>query len=337
MDKIVNLTIAACDALDGRTDGVVSRTDLCKSSFDLNSTIGESYYCAAENTTSLGFNYGSKRKRADYGGSSSSDQPAQNGTVSAEAAALAYRLWDGLFDSNGDRAYVPWQIASSFEDATTEYDSTTGEWALSIPSTGGEFIMRFVELLDVDNLSSLDNVTYDTVVGWMNTGMIRFMDSLQTTVPDLSDFYNNGGKLLHYHGESDDSVPPASSVHYFDSVRTTMYPNLGYNESVDALGDWYRLFLVPGAAHCSTNSLQPGPYPSSNMDIMIDWVENGVVPTTLNATVSSGDYSGETQQLCAYPLRPLWSDNSTLSCVYDQSSIEAWTFTFPAFKIQPIF
>ena len=47
MEQIVNMTIAACDPLDGRTDGVVSRTDLCKLNFNVNSTIGAAYSCAA--------------------------------------------------------------------------------------------------------------------------------------------------------------------------------------------------------------------------------------------------------------------------------------------------
>ncbi len=36
LQTIVNATIAACDPLDGKTDGVVSRTDLCKLNFNIN-------------------------------------------------------------------------------------------------------------------------------------------------------------------------------------------------------------------------------------------------------------------------------------------------------------
>ena len=202
--KIVNATIAACDSLDGRTDGVVSRTDLCIQNFNLTSIIGESYYCAAVNSSSLGFAYGQKHKR--QAGSTASDQPAQSGNVSAEAVALAQRLYEGMFNSEGERIYFPWQTASGFNDAGTAYSSTTGQWEVSIPGTGGVFVTKFVELVDIDNLSSLNNVTYDTLQAWMQAGMIRYLDSLQTTVPDLTPFYSNGGKLIHYHGESDYSV-----------------------------------------------------------------------------------------------------------------------------------
>ncbi|KAL2845019.1 tannase and feruloyl esterase [Aspergillus pseudoustus] len=330
LDKIVNATIAACDPLDGRTDGVVSRTDLCKLNFDLKTIIGEPYYCAEQNYTSLGFGF-SKRQAE---GSTTSYQPAQNGTVSAEGVAVAEAIYNGLHNSANQRAYLSWQIASELSDAATTYNSDTDSWELSIPSTGGEYVTKFVQLLDLDNLSDLDGVTYDTLVDWMRTGMIRYMDSLQTTLPDLTPFQASGGKLLHYHGESDPSIPSGSSVHYWQAVRSIMYGNLTASESLSALSDWYQFYLIPGAAHCGTNSLQPGPYPENNMQIMIDWVENGVKPSRLNATVSSGDYEGETQMLCQWPQRPLWKNgSSSFVCVNDEKSIDSWTYSFPAFEL----
>jgi len=182
---------------------------------------------------------------------------------------------------------------------------------MNIPSTGGEWVTKFVQLLDIDTLENLDGVTYDTMVEWMNIGMTRYMDSLQTTLPDLTEFQSSGGKLIHYHGESDPSVPAGSSIHYWQSVRSIMYPDQSDDEAVDSLSDWYQLYLIPGAAHCGVNSLQPGPYPENNMDIMIDWVENGNKPSRLNATVQSGTYEGETQMLCQWPQRPLWQFGST--------------------------
>ncbi|RDW64670.1 carboxylic ester hydrolase-6 [Coleophoma cylindrospora] len=329
--KIVNATIAACDHLDGKTDGVVSRTDLCMLNFNLSSIIGESYYCAAENSTSLGLGF-SKRQAAD---STTSYEPAQNGTVSAEGVAVAQAIYDGVFNSDGQRAYLSWQIAAELSDAETAYESTTDSWVLDIPSTGGEYIAKFIELLDIDNLSNIDNVTYDTIVEWMNIGFVKYYDSLQTTLPDLTTFQSSGGKLLHYHGESDPSVPTASSVHYWQSVRSVMYPNMTDDESLAALQDWYQLYLVPGAAHCGVNSLQPdGPFPEDNMHTMINWVENGIKPTGLNATIQGGADEGDIQMLCQWPTRPLWQSNSTAhTCVNDTESIDTWTYTFPAFKV----
>lgn len=322
----MNLTIAACDPLDGRTDGVVSRSDLCQATFNVSSTVGEPYYCAAATTTSLGFGF-SKRQ-------TTSTTPAQNGTVSAQGAALAARLYEGMFNSKGQRIYLPWPIASEFTDAATTYNADTDAYELDITSLGGEFVTKFIEEVDLDNLSSLDGVTYDTLQEWMTQGMVRYMDTLQTTLPDLTDFQSSGGKLIHYHGEADPSVPTASSVRYYNSVRDIMYPGATYNDSTASLQEWYKLFIIPGAAHCGTNTFMPGPFPEDNMATMIDWIENGIEPITLNATVTTGSpYTGEVQDLCAFPLRPLWTDNSTFDCEYDQASIDSFSYTLDAFLV----
>ena len=44
----------------------------------------------------------------------------------------------------------------ALDDAEPTYDNTTSSWTLNIPSTGGEYVAKFVELLDLDNLSDLD-------------------------------------------------------------------------------------------------------------------------------------------------------------------------------------
>jgi tannase len=171
----------------------------------------------------------------------------------------------------------------------------------------------------------------------MNTGMIRYFDSLQTTLPDLTPFHSSGGKLLHYHGESDPSVPAASSVHYWHSVRSTMYPDLPPADALDAMSEWYQFYLIPGAAHCGSNDLQPGPYPQDNMATVIEWVEKGVTPAGLNATVSEGGWKGEVQRLCQWPRRPLWAgDGEGFECVDDEKSVESWSYDFDAFKLQPV-
>jgi tannase len=315
--------------------GVISRTDLCKLNFNLSSLIGKSHYCAATTGSSLGFGF-SKRdlNKRQAMGSQSSSTPAQNGTISANDIAVAQGVYNGLHNSKGERAYLSWQIGSDLGDADTMYNNETGNWELNIPSTGGEYVTKFIQLLDLDNLPNLDNVTYDTLVEWMNVGMVRYLDSLQTTLPDLTPFQSSGGKMIHYHGESDPSIPAASSVHYWQSVRSIMYPNMTDAKAQVAMADWYQFYLVSGAAHCGANSLQPGPYPQDNMATIIGWVEKGIKPSRLNATVSSGDNAGELQQLCQWPNRPLWSGNgSNFDCVDDEASIESWTYTFNAFKL----
>lgn len=312
LDKILNLTIAACDGLDGREDGVASRSDLCKLHFDLESTVGEAYSCEASSPEGPG---GALRARQFPQEST----PAQEGTVTAEGVEVIKTFLDGLHDSEGRRVYLNYQPGSSFADATASFDEETETWGLSISSLGGEWVARFLQLRDADNLESLDNVTYDTLKEWMVYGMNKYADSLQTTHPDLSDFQAAGGKVIHVHGESDDSIPAGSSVLYYDSVRSVMFPDMGYNESVSALDEFYRLYLVPGGAHCGSNQNQPGGgWPQTTLQTVIEWVENEAPPETL-------DGAGGIETICRWPLRPLWSANgngTSMSCVYDQESLD---------------
>ncbi|PWY64458.1 putative tannase [Aspergillus eucalypticola CBS 122712] len=307
MATIVNATINYCDGLDGKNDGVVARTDLCKLKFNLDTLIGNSYECPA-----------------------SGSAPAQKGNITEKGVEVAKEIINGLHDSKGRRVYISYQPTADFHDAQTTYNSETDSWDISIVGLGGEFVTQLLQNLDIENLPSLEGVTYDTLKYWMIEGMQRYQDTLQVNWPDLTPFQASGGKLIHFHGESDSSVPTASSVRYWESVRNTMYPDLDYANSTAAIKDWYRLYLVPGAAHCDWNDEQPnGPWPQTGLQTIIDWVENNIEPVRLNGTVGAGDNAGQIMEICAWPLRPYWTnDGKNLECEYDQASIDTWLYEF---------
>ncbi|ETS77261.1 hypothetical protein PFICI_11135 [Pestalotiopsis fici W106-1] len=309
LDKITNLTIAFCDPLDGLTDGVVSRSDLCKLAFNVSSTIGESYSCEA----SAGTPY-------------SAATPAQSGVVTAEGAAVAQAILDGLYDSDGNFVYFSYQPGSTFTDAATAYNETTDSWGLSISGLGGEWVARFLEFENTTTLDSLDGFSYDTLRDLMIQGTELYNTSQQTTYPNLTSLNTAGVKILHIHGEQDFSIPTASSVRYYDSVREYIYPQLGYNESVEALDNFYRLFLVPGGSHCTSFSYEAnGGWPQTTLQTVINWVENGTAPGTLD------NAGGTIDSICKWPLRPLWDADGTMTCVYDQASLDTWTYDIDAF------
>ncbi|PYH46472.1 tannase and feruloyl esterase family protein [Aspergillus saccharolyticus JOP 1030-1] len=321
LTKILNLTIAACDPLDGLTDGVVSRTDLCKLHYDMDQAIGETYYCAAESGSS-GF------------GKRQSTTPAQSGKVTAKGVAVAKAIIAGMKDSQGQQVYLSYQPSATWGDAGTTYNSTSGTWYASASGIGGDWVDRFLELIDSDELS-LDVLTEDKLKAWIYEGWQRYDSVLQTTWPDLSVYHGAGGKILHVHGESDYSVPTASSVRYWESVRSVMYPDLSYTAGAAALNDWYRLYLIPGAGHCSPSTDQTnGPFPQTTLEVLIEWVEKDVKPNTLPATVLQGSEKGKKWELCAWPLRPMWKDNGkTFECIYDQASIDTWHWDLNAWDL----
>jgi tannase len=164
---------------------VVSRTDLCTAQYDISAVLGQPYYCAASPATAR-----------------SSATPVQNGTVSASAIAVAKKIFEGLHDSHGRRAYFTYTPSSTFTDAQTQWNAATGKWELSVTSLGGSFVEVLLDLQMGSNLPNLNNVTYDTLVEWISEGWNKYNDVLMTNWPDLTPFKNAGGKVIHFHGES---------------------------------------------------------------------------------------------------------------------------------------
>jgi tannase len=326
LNKITNDTIAACDELDGRADGVVSRTDLCFQQINLNDSVGTAYSCEASGGG------GGMRRRQMGGGSTS---PAANGTVSQAAVDLYQQVLDGLHDSQGRRVYVSFQISSDLSTPVAgTYNEDTGEYEATPDSIGGPWVQQFINEVNVTSMS-VDNVTVDDLRGWILESMQKFQDTMQTTWPDLEDFKDAGGKVIHYHGESDNSIPAASSIRYHEAVRSIMYPDLSYDESTTELQEWYKFFLVPGAGHCGSSSLQSnGPYPQDILKTLIAWVEDGTDFERLNATVIDGTVEDKNQELCAWPTRPMWSNNgTTMDCVFSQDAIDAMTFDLDSIPV----
>ena len=155
--RIVNATLEFCDPLDGKTDGVVARTDLCALQFDLNTTVGLPYNCAATAGNPM---------------RGQTAAPEQNGTVTAKGAEVAATILKGLFDLQGRRVYIPYQYGTNFVDGATAYNNATGEWEVTQSGPGSEWVERILRLQDANELpEGLGNVTYDTLKDWMIYGL----------------------------------------------------------------------------------------------------------------------------------------------------------------------
>ena len=128
---------------------------------------------------------------------------------------------------------------------------------------------------------------------------------------DLSAFKKQGGKLLQYAGWSDQLIPPESGVSYYEKV-------------VDRFGtkkaeDFYRMFMVPGMAHCAggdggvTDDFD-------SVTVLEEWVEKHSAPSIIIASHierSSDNPPGSsrttrTRPLCAYPKIARWKETGSI-------------------------
>jgi feruloyl esterase len=117
------------------------------------------------------------------------------------------------------------------------------------------------------------------------------MDTINAIDPDLSAFQARGGKLFMYHGWADGNVAPGTSVNYYNSVVEKM-------GDASKISDWFRLFMMPGMAHCSGGE---GPDTFQPMDVIQAWVEKGEAPSRVVASHANNGKVDRTRPLCSYP------------------------------------
>ncbi len=119
-----------------------------------------------------------------------------------------------------------------------------------------------------------------------------------STNPDLEPFKRHGGKLIHYHGFSDDDVPPVNSINYYQSVVAVEAEEHGPRRALEETQDFYRLFMIPGMSHCSGG---PGTDHFDALTALDNWVEHGVAPDKIIASHVTNGVVTMTRPLCPYP------------------------------------
>ncbi|HTJ35657.1 MAG TPA: tannase/feruloyl esterase family alpha/beta hydrolase [Dactylosporangium sp.] len=132
-------------------------------------------------------------------------------------------------------------------------------------------------------------LTYRSFDQLFRASQREFNDIIGTDDPNLSAFAKAGGKLLSWHGQTDELVPTQGTVDYRERVART----LGGDKKVD---DFYRLFLLPGVNHCGGGT---GPQPTDDLGALVNWVEKGKAPATLAAATADGSV---TRDICRYPM-----------------------------------
>ncbi|MBI5278279.1 MAG: tannase/feruloyl esterase family alpha/beta hydrolase [Burkholderiales bacterium] len=263
--QLVNQSVvAACDALDGVSDGVISNPNACR--FDpvvLRCPDG-----------------------IDSGDTCLSDVQAETVRTIAAPFLPAYSV------KNGVQGYAGWPVLSGAPLGIVQFGATNqsspnptfGAQSLLDPLVSG-----FVKYFVAQN-ALYDQLQYDTITGSGYVDRLSKLSDWLDASDSMAPFFKQGGKLILVHGTADDTVSPQGSVELFNRIKKDVGPPVAR--------DSMRFYMIPGFAHISsvfTLSWDP-------LTAIERWAEHSTPPAGLIATDAGNN--GRTRPMCEYGTYP---------------------------------
>ncbi|KAJ4857931.1 tannase and feruloyl esterase domain-containing protein [Trichoderma breve] len=256
LKAFTDAAIAECDGLDGIVDGVINDPDICH--FNPYALVGRKIPCDGVNVT-----------------------------ITEATASVVQKVLQGPFGPDGESRWYGLNPGAAL-DSLTNTNVTHGKrvglpffvndaWIKYWIAKDPNYDLSKIDYATLDRLFARSDKEYDAIIGTDN--------------PNLSGFQKSGGKLLMWHGLSDQLIFPKGTVEYRNRVERLM----GGSEKVN---EFFRLFLAPGVDHCAgTPSL--GAVPTDPLAALVNWVENKRAPLSLAAEIAGSQ--GGARIICPYP------------------------------------
>jgi hypothetical protein len=244
--------VAACDAADGVKDGVIENPRAC--TFDPKQLVG---------TSANGC-----------------------GTFTEPDADVIRKIWQGPRRQDGSFLWYGLQRGADFGGL-----SSTGGTPLA-PKPSGITLDWWRYFLNQNPQWDFMSLTPASYEQYWDQSVEEFSGVLATDNPDLAAFRDRGGKIVLWHGWSDQLIYPEGTIDYYQRVQKLM-------GGAEATSKFARLFLAPGVGHCGGG---PGAKPDGQFDAVVRWVEDGKAPETLNAVLRGQSGVTRSRPLCQFPM-----------------------------------
>jgi len=268
--------VAACDAIDGVADGVLTDPRLCAYNASDDATLTYAQ-CTAADPTCLTTSEASAIDKM-WKGPVSCANPQRDGNCPVGDRATRVLLGPG-----NKRLWYP-------NTRGTDLAGLGGVVPFPIATEQPKFWVYFDPAWDWHVLD------YQNYLPFFRASVARVGPLMASDDPNLARFRARGGKVLMWHGFADQLIVPGGTIDYYDRVARR---SGGYARTQE----FARLFMAPGVAHCGGGS---GPQPQALFEAVVDWVEHGKAPQQILATKP---LVGATQSrpLCPYPAFARWT------------------------------
>jgi feruloyl esterase len=214
------------------------------------------------------------------------------GVITQQDAAVMTKIWQGPENSQGKPLWYGVERGASLAGlaATTSINGVTAGQPFPITvSWLGTWLQR--------NPSwDWRTLTYAQFDQLFQQSVSQFSNVMAANNPDLSAFKRNGGKIIIWHGLSDQLIFPQGTVKYYQQVQRKM-------GGPGPTNSFARLFLAPGATHCASGAGPAPAGPAQPLASLVNWVENDKAPSTIPGAVTNPVTNAVTpsRPLCPYP------------------------------------
>ena len=255
---------AACDELDGVADGVLMNPLECS-------------YDPAELSCPTGED--------------------RNDCLTPAQVKAVQQIWSGVRRSDGSLVFPGLVPGGEAAPGGWELWVTGSKPFSSLHWLGGEGFFRHFVFEDPD----WDFRTFDFDRD-LDYALDKVGHAVDADDPDLGPLRDGGAKLIVYHGLADADISPLGSINYYEAVLDTLASG-DRTETLEAVQDFFRLFLVPGLGHCFGG---PGPDQLEALAALEAWVERDEAPAQILAHKVENGKTVRSLPLCPYPAAPVW-------------------------------
>ena len=273
--------LAACDAQDGASDGIISDEKKCGATFDPASALLNGVPLRCAGGVDSGDNCLSDAQLAALA-TLNSPFSFNFSLASRETSFPGYNAYTTDWGAPGDSPIQTAIASIGFGTKAPGFPFTPDMTPMAYFADG---LARFAVVQD----ASFNYLSMDPVNPGPYASQISQMSTVDARDNAMGAFAAKGGKLLIMHGTSDTIIPSRGSESYVQGLQST----LGLS-TVDA---FLRFYLVPGFSHGVGGFTVAWDY----LTALENWAEKGIDPKSNQVIMDASGVPGRTRPLCIYP------------------------------------